>query len=643
LFITPEEYRRYFTVEAEEHYKEASKRGKKEYLAKGNLVCLEEVLKDKEIVANVGLGILEIPLKKIIGTYSHLRSISFSKNFMPLAEEKSEFKGKWIALCKNHLEEGINQPIKVYEYLNYFYVIEGNKRVSVLEYFGAFSITAEVIRLVPKKKNDDVINSIYYEFLDFYNKTKINSIWFTKKHSFHKLIGLLQTYNPELKIGDNKYRYFKNYLYDTFREVYVKVGGQKLPITTGDAFLEYVSLYGINETINEDELEKRLKELLKELVHFTDRNIEIQTDVEKESGGMFSTLSNLISIPKKLKVAFVYARSIQTSGWTYGHELGRVYVDEKLGSQITTKYIENVPENELDYDYIKSLAEEGNDVIFTTSPIFRNATLKCALEYPEIKFFNCSDDRPYEHMSCYFGRIYEPRFLTGIIAGAMTKTNIIGYSATNPSSEVLSGINSFALGAKIVNPYSEVKVAWTREWNSHEKFTNVEEILRGKNCDVISNRNLKVARDESEKYGVYSMLCSFEEGNKEPNKYLAAPIWNWGVYYEKILNNILNDSFKIIVDMFSQNTKLINFWYGMTEGVVDIYYSKKYVPIPVQKLVEAMKKMLISNEFSPFTGPIYDNVGNLRLAADEEAAPYDILNMNWLVDNVEAEEYEEST
>lgn len=622
-------------MEAEEHYKEARKKGRKEYAARGPLLCLEEILKDEEIVANVELGVFEIPLKKIIGTYSHLRSVSFARNFMPILEEKSEFRGKWIALCNHHLEEGINHPIKVYEYLNYFYVIEGNKRVSVLEYFGAFSVTAEVIRMVPKKKNDDLTNNVYYEFLEFYHKTKINSIWFTKRHSFHKLINLIEKYKPELKMGDNIYRHFKNYSYDTFREVYLRMGGQKLPITTGDAFLEYVCLYGINDYMDTGELENRLKQLMKELVHFKEKNIELQTDNEKDSGGVLTTISNLIGIPKKLKVAFVYARSIETSGWTYGHELGRRYVEEKLSGQITTKYIQHVPENGSDYQYIKLLAEEGNNVIFTTSPIFRNATLKCAMEYPEVKFFNCSDDRPYEHMSCYFGRVYEPRFLTGIIAGSMTKTNVIGYSATSPTSEVISAINSFALGAKIVNPYSEVKVAWTNEWNSHEKFTNVENLLRSNGCDIISNRNLKVARDETEKYGVYSMLCSFENDSIEPNKFLAAPIWNWGIYYEKILNNILNDTFKIIVDMFSSSPKLVNFWYGMSEGVVDIYYSKKYVPIPVQKLVEAMKKMLLSKEFSPFTGPIYDNKCNLMITEDEELTLEQIFNMDWFVDNVE--------
>lgn len=626
-------------LETQEYYREASKIGKREYSSQGGLEFLDEKLKDEEIVSNVDLGILDVPLKKIVGTYSQSRSTAFSKGFMPIMDKESEFRDKWIALCDSHLEEGINQPIKVYEYLNYFYVIEGNKRVSVLKFFKAFSIRAQVIRLVPKKKENDVTNAIYYEFLDFYNKTKLNEIWFTKKHSFSKLMTMLETYNPKLYLEDDKYKHFKKFKYDTFRELYLKMGGGKLPITTGDAFLEYISLYGINDSLGKVKVTKRLKQLIKELAHFKDKNVEIQTNSRNDSTRKLAGIPNLINISKKLKVAFVYARTIKTSGWTYGHELGRKYVEDKLFNQITTSYIQDVPENAFDYEYIKSLAEEGNNVIFTTSPIFRNATLKCAMEYPNIKFFNCSDDSPYEHMSCYFGRVYEARFLTGMIAGTMTRTNIIGYSATSPSSEVISGINAFALGAKIVNPYCKVKVAWTREWNSHEKFTDVEEILLNKNCDIISNRNLKVARDETEKFGVYSMLCSFGNGSKEPDKYLAAPIWNWGVYYEKILNNILNESFKTVVDMFSSSSRLINFWYGMSEGVVDLYYSKKYVPITVQKLVEAMKKMIVSGEFNPFEGPVYDNSGKLRIEEDQYPNPYEILNMKWFVDNVEAEKY----
>lgn len=630
---------------AEEHYKEALKKGKNDYVANGSLPFLEEKLKNKEVVANINLGTFEIPLKKIVGTYSHLRSVSFSRNFFPTMNSNSEFKTKWVALCESHLNEGINHPIKVYEYLNQYYVIEGNKRVSVLRYFDAVSISAEIIRMIPKKDKKDVTNSIYYEFLNFYNKTKISSIWFTKKHSFNKLLNMLEKFDTNTEIKSDKYSYFVSFIYNTFRDVYLKMGGQKLPITTGDAFLEYAKLYGINAALDETELSKTLKELMKELNHFQGNNIEIQTDSEESSsGGMLSTISNLITPSKKLKVAFIYARTIESSGWTYGHELGRQYIEEVLAGQISTKYIENVPENETAYDSIKALAEEGFNVIFTTSPIFRTATLRCALEYPQIKFFNCSDDRPYEHMSCYFGRTYEPRFLTGLIAGAMTKTNIIGYSATSPTSEVIASINSFALGAKIVNPYSKVKVSWTREWNSHIKFTNVDAQLLSEGCDIISNRNLTIPRDETKKYGVYSMLCSFDKNKNTPDKYLAAPIWNWGIYYEKILNNILNDTFGTILNMFSPNqpSKLVSFWYGIDTGVVDIYYSKKYVPNEVQRLVEAMKKMITTYEFNPFTGPIYDNTGKLRLEEDEIATPDDILSINWFVDNVESYPYNEN-
>lgn len=627
---------------ADEQYKIALKKGRSDYSLNGSLPFLEEILKNKEIVATIDLGIFEIPLKKIIGTYSHLRSVCFSKNFLPLMEEKSEFCNKWVALCNSHLDEGINHPIKVYEYLNQYFVIEGNKRVSVLKYFGAFAISAEIIRLIPKKDKKNATNCIYYEFLEFYNKTKINSIWFTKKHSFKKLGKLLENYEPpENDLVNDKYKHFVSFVYNTFRTVYLNAGGQKLPMTTGDAFLEYAKIYGIKEPIDEIQLSKTIKEFMKELIHFKENDVEIQTDSEDNSNSMLSTISNLIGPSKKLKVGFVYARTIASSGWTYGHELGRQYVEDLLAGQIFTKYIENVPENEDAYFSIKALAEDGYNVIFTTSPIFRTATLKCALEYPQIKFFNCSDDKPYEHMSCYFGRIYEPRFLTGLIAGAMTKTNLIGYSATSPTSEVIASINSFALGAKIVNPYSRVKVSWTKEWNSHAKFTNVDSLLLSKGCDIISNRNLKIPRDETKKYGVYSMLCSFDKDKNIPSKYLAAPIWNWGVYYEKILNNILNDTFGTILSMFNSNSKLISFWYGMDVGVVDIYYSKKYVPIEVQRLVEAMKKMITTYEFTPFMGPIYDNNGNLKLEEDEVAPPEDILSMKWFVDNVDIDEYVE--
>lgn len=192
----------------------------------------------------------------------------------------------------------------------------------------------------------------------------------------------------------------------------------------------------------------------------------------------------------------------------------------------------------------------------------------------------------------------------------------------------------------MVNPYAEIKVAWTRDWNSHEQFTNADEKFIAQGVDIISNRNLTIPREVTKKYGVYSMLCSIDPQTKQPSHYLAAPIWDWGAFYEKIIRSVLNDSLKTIADIFSNNSKLVNFWWGMASGVLDIYYSKHHVPVETQKLIELMKNMIVNNVYHPFTGPVYDNKGNLKINKDETASHNQILNMNWFVDNVDAEAYE---
>ena len=630
-----------------EHFESAKKLGMKEYSNRvsngeiGYLPSLEGIIKETEIVSHVDLDIMEIPLKKVVGTYSHLRSLSFSNGFMPILENNTEFMHKWESLCKVHLEEGIRDPIKVYEYLNWFYVVEGNKRVSVLKYFDAYSVTAHVTRLIPKLDNNNKTIQIYYEFLKFYNITKINTIWFSKRNSFEKLTKLLDKYNPILPYYENKYKHFEVYIYNIFRRIYYSLGSDKLPITTGDAYLEYARIYGIHDELDENELKKTIRELIKELKLFQkDELVDIQTTpIKANQGNMISTLTTFIMPPKKLKVAFVYARTIETSGWTYGHDLGRQYLEDMLGDQITTTYIENVPENGKAFPQIQALAEDGNDIIFTTSPVFKRDTLRCALKYPNIKFFNCSEYRPYKHMSNYYGRTYEPRFLTGIIAGSLTKTNILGYAATSPTHEVISCINAFAIGAKMVNPYAKVKVTWTKEWNSHDKFKDADKKLIEMGADIISNRNLTVPRDVTEKFGVYSMLCSVDTDTKEVIHHLAAPIWRWGIFYESIVKNVLNDTYRTIADLFGGESRLVNFWWGIASGALDIYYSKKYVPLETQKLVDLMRKMIINNDYNPFVGPIYDNEGNLVQKDEEVASSQDILKMTWFHDNVEPDTF----
>lgn len=627
------------------HYFNARKSGLREYsksVSKGEvgyLPSLEGLVKNNEIVSEVDLGIIEIPMKKIVGTYSHLRSLSFAKNFMPLLPERTEFQAKWSALCKAHLNEGIKHSIKVYEYLNWFYVIEGNKRVSVLKYFDAYSIPGTVTRLIPKYDENDKDIVIYYEFLKFNSITNIFIIYFSKPGGFDELLKLLKNYRPDIPKIDNKYHYFEVFIYKPFEKKYHELGGTKLPITTGDAFLEYLKIYGIPDEIDDEEIGYQIKELLTELEAISKSDtFEIQTSpIEPPQNNVLSTLTTLVMPKKTLKVAFAYARTVEGSGWTFAHEIGRQYIANVFQDSIETTFVENVPEDEKAYDVFKQLAESGYDLIFTTSPIYMTSTLKCALDYPQVKFFNCSEYQPYVHVSNYFGRTYEPRFLTGIIAGSMTKSNVVGYVATSPAPEVISSINAFTLGAKLVNPYTKVKVSWTNAWNSPIKATNAVEKLLADGADIISNHNIRTSHAVSKEYGVYSMLTSIDNKTGQPDKYLAAPIWHWGIFYERILRNILNGTFKTVGEIFGETSKVVNFWWGIASGVLDIYYSTEYIPPETQKLVNLMKKMIIDNAFHPFSGPLYNQQGALVLDHDEIATHEQILSMNWFVEGVDAE------
>jgi basic membrane lipoprotein Med (substrate-binding protein (PBP1-ABC) superfamily) len=616
-----------------EIYNYAKKKAKSKYLKdvgkgfSGNLPALDVIIKNTEILSEVPLGIMEVPLKKIIGTYSSSRRNTFAKNFLPLPDESTEFANKWITLYETHIKEGISDPIKVYEYLNWFYVVEGNKRVSVLKYENAFSLSADVYRLIPKRDQNSILSNIYYEFLKFHKKTGLYTIWFSKEKSFTLLDKYLDLYEPEIKYEDNKYIYFLNKIYHVFQKVYKKNGGDKLKITTGDALLEYIKIYDIPKKIGMRE-KKQILCLLPELKLIADKeHIERQESPLKEhkKRNVFSTISTLVTPKKKLKAAFAYARTTKNSGWTYAHDLGRLHVENMLGKQIKTTVIDNVPENNEAYNALKQLAEDGHDLVFSTSPTFISATLKAALEYPKVKFMNCSGIHSYNKVTTYYGRIHEAKYLLGLIAGALTKTNIIGCCAKYPIAEEISAVNAFAIGARTVNPYVRIKIGWSRDLRTLEKIPEVPLQLEDDGADIISYDDLPVPGDTERRCGLYT--C---EGNQ-----LALVIWHWGVFYNKLINNVLNGTWKMLFDVVDSEQKLLNFWWGIDSGIVDVFYSLTHVPRETQKLVDIMRKMIIRNQLHPFFGPIYDQTGYLRFAEQHKASHEEILGMDWFVNCIE--------
>lgn len=622
-------------IELQQAYEQALKLGKQAWNQKvfkgesGYLRTLDSMLQKGDIVTEYPLGLVEIPIHKIVGTYTHSRSISFADNYMPIMDSKSEFALKWMNLYDYHIESGIADPIKVYEYLNRFFVIEGNKRVSVLKFVNGTTINGQVIRLIPKRNPEDKTNTIYYEYIDFYKQTKINSIWFTEVGRFTELLDYIKQYRQMIQDEDSDKLFLSN-CYRPFRQIYHEFLDTKLDITTGDAFLIFLKIYGLPKEITSEKNRNQIRNVVNELkIIDLDENY-VETDMMQVARRkrVFSSLTELV-IPKKIiKIAFVYAKSSASSGWTYAHELGRLHIENIFKGQIQTQKIENVPENELAYNTFKKLAETGVDVIFSTNPTFLAPALKAAMEYHHVKFFHCAATHSYKSLTLYYGRIHEPRYILGMIAGAMTQTNIIGYVAPYPISEVVSSINAFTLGALAVNPYVKVKALWTNRWDNPKESKKVARTLQDLGADIISNEDLPIPGDITKEYGVYRI--HHENGKKT---HYAMAIWNWGLFYEQVIQNILNGSLKTMGD----NDVPINFWQGLNNGIVDVLYSNRNMNSSMKNLIESVKQSIVNNEFNIFQGPIRDQNGVLK-AKPGELLDYDqIIHMDWLIEGVEGE------
>lgn len=628
-------------MEIEHIYEQAYKSGKLSWNQKasagqsGYLPALDGMLQPNDVAAEYPLGLIDIPIDKIIGTYTHSRSISFADNFMPIMPIQTEFASKWMHLYHYHIEQGIADPIKVYEYLNRFFVIEGNKRVSVLKYLKGTTISGQVIRLIPRRNPEDLQNNIYYEFMDFYKVTRINSIWFSKEGSFDELLNYFRQYPFEVDEDSEpgeKGKIFLANLYRPFRQIYHEQGGGKLSITTGDAFLTFLKVYGLETEITPEKHKTNIKNLITELESSVKDAVSVETEaIETPRKKLrFSNLTDFMLPKKNLKIAFVYAKQTDNSGWAYSHELGRLHIDNVFKDQIVTEKICNVPEDERAFETFKMLAETGYDIVFTTSPTFLAPALKAAIEFPNVKFFNCAATHSYKSLTLYYGRIHEPRYLLGMIAGSMTQTNIIGYVAPYPISEVISSINAFTLGARAVNPYVTVKALWTNRWDNPEGGKYIAEKLLKMGADIISNEDLPIPGDISKGYGVYKIDAKTHE-----KTHYAMAIWNWGVFYEGVIQNILNGTWRTLYEDSEKRT--INFWQGMNNGIVDILYSNRNINAPMKYLIENIKKSIIRNEFNIFEGPIYDQNKVLKVKRNNALDYSDIVHMDWLVDGVEGE------
>ena len=603
-------------------YSKARKLGNRAYhaaLSRGEnpyLPVLDELVPDHLSLPHVSLGIVTIPIERLVGTGTRGRTNAFACNFMPLLDEGTEFATKWSSLYHSVVESGMREPIKVLEYMNKFYVLEGNKRISVQKYLGSVMLEADVTRIIPKR-TEDKENKIYFEFLDFYKDTKINYLWFTEEGSFAKLYELVGK-EPGVKWTEDELVDFQA-AYVRFCAAFELMGGDLLKIAPGDAFLLYLQVYGYHKDSFSvsAEIRNNLNRLRNEFrARAAEESYSLLMNAQSQKPNLFQQIIH--SAPQKLRVAFVNNRSPQTSGWTYWHELGKNRIESVFGDKVETRMVSDVaPEQCL--ESVSSLIEQGSNIVFTTSPVLLDGAMKAAIQYPDAKILNCSLLPAFHSVRSYYLRMYEAKFIIGAIAGAVCDNDRIGYIADYPVYGYPASINAFALGARLTNPRAKVYLEWStiKDYDPLAAFAEND-------VHVISNRDISAPSHQSMEFGLY-------HSKDGVTRNLAMPVWNWGRLYEDLLRRVQNGVWH--ADANQNGAQALNYWWGMDANAIDVFYSHK-LDSGTRRLADMLRQQIRDGSLRPFAETILSQDGTVRCTSGKALTPAEILSMDWLADNV---------
>jgi simple sugar transport system substrate-binding protein len=321
---------------------------------------------------------------------------------------------------------------------------------------------------------------------------------------------------------------------------------------------------------------------------------------------------NSLQAAEKLRAAFVYFTNPGDHGWTYAHDEARKEVQKHFGEKVQTSFVENVVEGPDSVRVIRELAKQGNDVIFTTSFGYMDYTLKVAKEFPDVKFEHISGYKRSPNMATGNVRYYEGRYVQGLVAGLMSKTNKIGYLASFPIPEVIQGINAFGIGLRSVNPKAEVSVVWVNSWYDPVKEADAAKVLIAEGADILAQHTDSPAMlQTAQKAGVHGFGQASDMKAFAPKAQLFSSVNNWTPYYITKIQQILDGKWSTGdgPDHWAGNT-----WLGMADDYL-VLSPFENMPADVTKAATKAAADIKSGKNKIFTGPINDNSGTLRVPA----------------------------
>lgn len=330
---------------------------------------------------------------------------------------------------------------------------------------------------------------------------------------------------------------------------------------------------------------------------------------------------------EQTKVGFILNGSIDDHSWGQSHYEGMEQCADSLNLEVY--YRENVPADEQCKEYMEELIEQGCKIIICNSFGYGEYVLEMAEEHRDIYFFHATGVAQSGNLASFFGRIYQMRYLSGIVAGLQTETNEIGYVAAYPISEVNRGINAFTLGVRAVNPDAHVYVEWTQSWTEEEAAEAATlKLLDEHSIDVLTihtdtNRTLEIAQER----GIWCIGYNMDNIDLYPDTFLTAPVFEWENYYEPHILECLQGKFQGK-----------HYWEGAETGIVALAPLSRNVKPGIEEEVQRAREKLLSGTFDVFYGPIKDMDGNTRVYEMECMTDQEMLNaFDWYVEGVVTE------
>jgi basic membrane protein A len=343
----------------------------------------------------------------------------------------------------------------------------------------------------------------------------------------------------------------------------------------------------------------------------------LMTTVLVVSTGLLSTASMAVD-----NIGFVYVSPIGDAGWTYQHDLGRLELEK--GTGVTSNYVENVAEGADAERVIREMAKRGDKVIFATSFGYMNYMLKVSKTFPNTAFVHATGYKMGKNMGIYNARFYEGRYLTGVIAGEMTKSNVLGYVAAFPIPEVLQGINAFIKGARSVNPKAELRVIWVNSWYDPGKERQASMTLMSQGADVITHHTDSTAVVQAaEEQGKYAFGYHSDMSKYGPTAHLTSTTHHWGNYYIQTVKAVQAGTWK------PEST-----WGGYKEGMIKLAPLNSAIPSDLQSRIAGMEGQIADGSLHPFAGPVVDQDGKERVAAGSNMSDGDLSSMDYYVEGV---------